>query len=52
VGVRSQFPAAVPRERAPVPIVEEAGWAPRHVWTDTEQKVSLVSTRVSRTYGP
>jgi len=27
VGVRSQFPAAVPRERSPVPIVEEAGWA-------------------------
>jgi len=25
-----------PRERDPVPIVQEAGWAPGSVWTDAE----------------
>ena len=30
------FPALPPRKRPPVPIVQEAGWAPGPVWTGAE----------------
>jgi len=31
-----------PRERDPVPIVQEAGWAPGPVWTGAENSTLLV----------
>jgi hypothetical protein len=38
MGVRGQrhAPVALSPERDPVPIVQEAGWAPGPVWTDAE----------------
>ena len=36
VGGQLHAPAALPRERDPVPIVYEAGWAPGPVWTGAE----------------
>jgi len=36
VGGQCQTPAALPRERDPVPIVQEAGWVPGPVWTGGE----------------
>jgi hypothetical protein len=33
VGGQRHAPAALSRERDPVPIVQEAGWAPGPVWT-------------------
>jgi hypothetical protein len=36
VGGQLHAPAALPRERDPVPIVQEAGWAPKSVWTNEE----------------
>jgi hypothetical protein len=42
-----------PCERAPVPIVNEAGWAPGPVWTDMENRKSLAPTGVrTRTVQP
>jgi hypothetical protein len=32
---------ALPRERPPVPIVQEAGWAPEPVWTQRLQEKSF-----------
>jgi hypothetical protein len=36
VGGQRHAPAALPRERDPVPIVQEAGWAPGPVWKGAE----------------
>jgi len=36
VGGQRHALAALPREREPVPIVQEAGWAPGQVWTGAE----------------
>ena len=37
VGVWPNDPqSSVPREKDPVPIVQEAGWASRSVWTGAE----------------
>jgi hypothetical protein len=36
VGGQRHALAALPREREPVPIVREAGWAPGPVWTGAE----------------
>jgi hypothetical protein len=36
VGVQRHAPAALPRERDPVPIVYDAGWAPGPVWKGAE----------------
>ena len=33
VGGQCNTPATLPQERDPVPIVQEAGWAPGLVWT-------------------
>ena len=32
----SSLPAALPRERDPVPFVQEAGWSSRPVWRGAE----------------
>jgi hypothetical protein len=32
-----------PRERTPVPIVQEAGWAPEQVWAQSLEEKSLTS---------
>jgi len=45
-------PAALPQERALVPIVEGHGWAPGPVWTNTEMIKSLRTTRVQTTDHP
>jgi hypothetical protein len=44
VGGQLHAPAALPRERDPVPIVQEAGWAPWPVWTGAK---NLAPTRIS-----
>ena len=36
VGGQSQAPAALPPGKDPVPIVQEAEWAPGPVWTGAE----------------
>jgi hypothetical protein len=36
VGGKRHSPAALPPGKDPVPIVQEAGWAPGPVWTDAE----------------
>jgi hypothetical protein len=36
VGGQRHAPAALPPGKDPVPIVEEAGWAPGPVWTGAE----------------
>ena len=36
VGLQRHAPAALPLEREVVPIVQEAGWAPGHVWKRAE----------------
>jgi hypothetical protein len=36
VGVQRHAQAANTRERDPVHVVQEAGWAPGPVWTDAE----------------
>ena len=36
VGGKRHVPVAVPRERDPVPFVQEVGWDPRPVWTGAE----------------
>ena len=36
VGVQRHAPAALPPRKDPVPIEEEAGWAPGPVWTGAE----------------
>jgi len=36
VGDQRHAPADLPRERDPVPIVQEAGWAPRRAWKVAE----------------
>ena len=36
VGGQHHAPAALPPGKDPVPIVQEAGWAPGPVWTDAE----------------
>jgi hypothetical protein len=36
LGGQRHAPAALPPERDPVPIVQEAGWAPGQVWTGAE----------------
>jgi len=38
VGVQRQPRPFYPRERDPVPIVQEVGWAPGLVWTDVETR--------------
>jgi hypothetical protein len=46
MGVSGQrhAPAALyPRERTPVPTVQEAGWAPEPVWTQRLEEKSLTS---------
>ena len=43
VGGQLHAPAALPRERDPVPIVQEAGWAPVPVWTGAK---NLARTRI------
>ena len=35
-----------PWERNPVPIIQEAGWAPEQVWTSVEKKKSPAPTGV------
>jgi hypothetical protein len=37
-----QAPAAQPQEKNPVPLVQEAGWAPGPVWTFWGKEKSLV----------
>ena len=37
VGGQHHAPTAESRERNPVPIVQEAGWVPRSVWTSAEK---------------
>jgi hypothetical protein len=36
VGGQLHAPALLPRERDPVPILQEAGWAPGPVWMAAE----------------
>ena len=36
VGVQRHAPAALPPGKDPIPIVQEAGWAPGPVWTGAE----------------
>ena len=36
VGGQHHAPAALPSGKVPVPIVQEAGWAPGPVWTGVE----------------
>ena len=36
VGVQRHAPAALPPRKDPMPIEEEAGWAPGPVWTGAE----------------
>ena len=36
VGGQHHAPAALPTGKDPVPIVQEAGWAPGPVWTGAE----------------
>jgi hypothetical protein len=43
VGGQRQTPAALPPERDPVSIVQEAGWAAVTVWTGAE---NLTATRI------
>jgi len=40
VGFQRHAPAALPPRKDPVPIVEEAGWAPGPVWTGVENLAS------------
>jgi hypothetical protein len=35
-----------PREKEAVPVVQEADWAPRQVWTGVEKRKYLATTRV------
>ena len=45
--MQAQDPATLPyRESAPVPILQETGWAPQAVWRGTERRKSLAPTRV------
>jgi hypothetical protein len=46
MGVSGQrhAPAALPCERHPVPIVQEAGWAPDPLWTGAEN-LGLIEIR-------
>ena len=37
VGDQRHAPAALPQGKTPVPIVQEAGWAPGPVWTGAEK---------------
>jgi hypothetical protein len=37
VGGQRQAPATLPPGKDPVPIVQEAGWAPGPVWTGAEE---------------
>ena len=48
VGGQHHAPAALPRERDPVPIVQEAAWAPGPVWTRAEN----LACRRDSTPGP
>jgi hypothetical protein len=41
MGGQCDAPATLPQERALVPIVEEVGWDPGRVWTNTEMIKSL-----------
>ena len=36
MGGKRHAPAALPPEKDPVPLVQEAGWAPGPVWTGAE----------------
>ena len=36
MGGQRHTPAALPRERDPVPIIQEAGWAPWLLWAGAE----------------
>jgi len=36
LGGERHAPAALPPGKDPVPVVQEAGWAPEAVWTDAE----------------
>ena len=49
VGGQRHAPAALPPERDPVPIVQEAGWAPGLVWTGAE---NLAHTGIRSPYRP
>jgi hypothetical protein len=42
-GQRHAPAALYPRERTPVPIGQEAGWAPEPVWTQRLEEKSFVS---------
>ena len=36
LGDQRHAPGALPREKRPVPVVQETGWAPQPVWKNTE----------------
>ena len=41
VGGQRHAPCALPPGKDPVPIVQEAGWAPGPVWTDAENPTGI-----------
>ena len=45
MGGQRQAPAALPPEKDPVPIVQEARWAPGPVWTGAENLTPPTGTR-------
>ena len=49
MGGQRHDPVALPPGKHPVPIVQEAGWAPGPVWTGAE---NLVSTGIRSPYRP
>jgi len=44
VGNQRHALVALPQEGAPIPLLQEARWAPGLIWTDVEERKSLSST--------
>ena len=42
MGGQRRAPAALSPKKAPVPIVQEAGWVPGPVWTSKEKRKFLI----------
>ena len=55
MGGQRHAPVALPppqKKRAPVPTVQEAGWAPSPLWTGAENGKSLSPAGVQTQYSP
>jgi hypothetical protein len=46
VGGQRRVPPTVPQDRAPIPIIEGAGWMPGPGWTCVEDRKFLAATGV------